>query len=676
MVKISHILGTAVAAVTLLFTFSLTSRAADTATDAANPVTVYQSKDDGSGWLNEKTYGVLSPRVVQLKHQADSQNNGKLLLTFEQVLTKNQGKTGHPVFPIYESDDNGATWKHITDVSEPQDVHEGWGLMNCPQLYELPQKIGNMPAGTVVLAGDATPNDLSNTDLQLFKSEDVGKSWSYLSSIAKGGQDPTNIMGHDPVWEPFLMVHNNKLICYYSDERNNQIKGSQQIVHETTTDGVTWSDPVVDLYAEKGKTTRPGMPVIAQMSNGKYVMTLEGDLGAIAKVTSDPEKWTSNDFGTSVDSKAGYCDPYVTTLNNGKIAFDDIKHSDIFIFNGMDDFVKTDSINSPAAQYPTQTGASYNRQMMPLADGRLMIVNGGAFEVASAIRVETLNVGDTVQQGKVVIHYVDENGKQIKPDDITTVGTVGTKYDVTDKTKSSITGYQLKGVTQGQNNLAGNFGADPIEITVTYTTSNSGSGSTVTPPASGSSSSSSSSAVTSSSSSSTEASSSSNVTESSSSTTTTTPEASTTKKVTPFKIIAKKALYRYNSTTFSKANRIKGYAKESITKAPVFKVVGTAKSANGALRYQLSDGSYVTAKAGYTVKLYLTKNVKALKVINAKGTWTYKTTKATKKNAVKHLKKGTIVKTKKIVKSGSTTKYQLTNGYYITGSRQYVKAQF
>lgn len=237
MVKISHILGTAVAAVTLLFTFSLTSRAADTATDAANPVTVYQSKDDGSGWLNEKTYGVLSPRVVQLKHQADSQNNGRLLLTFEQVLTKNQGKTGHPVFPIYESDDNGATWKHITDVSEPQDVHEGWGLMNCPQLYELPQKIGNMPAGTVVLAGDATPNDLSNTDLQLFKSEDVGKSWSYLSSIAKGGQDPTNIMNHDPVWEPFLMVHNNKLICYYSDERNNQIKGSQQIVHETTTDG-------------------------------------------------------------------------------------------------------------------------------------------------------------------------------------------------------------------------------------------------------------------------------------------------------------------------------------------------------------------------------------------------------------------------------------------------------
>ncbi|EEI72077.1 DUF5776 domain-containing protein [Lentilactobacillus hilgardii] len=671
MVKISHILGTAVAAVTLLFTFSVTSKA-DTKPAAIDPVTVYQAKNDGSGFLNGKNYGALSPRVIQLKHQANSADNGKLLMTFEQVITNKAGETGHPVFPIYESDDNGATWKQVGQVTETN--NKDWGKLNCPQLYELPQTIGDMTKGTIVVAGDATPNDRSATDLELDKSTDGGKTWTYESTIAQSGG---NFLYGDPVWEPYLMVYDNKLVCYYSDERDSSglPAKSQAIVHQTTTDGKTWSPIVFDANPTKltNKDQRPGMPIVTQMSNGEWVMTYEqfGGGSSGAKFSKDPLNFDQADPGTTIAPSGA---PYITTLNNGELAFNNNGNGGkVFIFKDKTSLLR--GTYHPDATFTPKSGQAYNRQLLPLANGMLLVANGGGTgNTPNAIKVETLDASDTVQQGKVVIHYVDENGKQIKPDDTTTVGTVGTKYDVTDKTKSSITGYQLKGVTQGQNNLAGNFGADPIEITVTYTTSNSGSGSTVTPPASSSSSSSSSSAVTSSSSSSTEASSSSNVTESSSSTTT--PEASTTKKVTPFKIIAKKALYRYNSTTFSKANRIKGYAKKSITKAPVFKVVGTAKSANGALRYQLSDGSYVTAKAGYTVKLYLTKNVKALKVINAKGTWTYKTTKATKKNAVKHLKKGTIVKTKKIVKSGSTTKYQLTNGYYITGSRQYVKAQF
>lgn len=148
---------------------------------------------------------------------------------------------------------------------------------------------------------------------------------------------------------------------------------------------------------------------------------------------------------------------------------------------------------------------------------------------------------------------------------------------------------------------------------------------------------------------------------------------SSIKKITPFKVIAKKAIYRYDSATFKRSNRIKAYAKQPITKAPIFTVVATAKSTNGSLRYKLRDGSYITAKSSHVIKLYLSAKATSVKVINSKGTWTHSSTRFTKANIKKHLKKNTIVKVKKVTKYKMTTRYQLVNGQYITGNRQYVE---
>ncbi|MDH5105277.1 DUF5776 domain-containing protein [Lentilactobacillus diolivorans] len=145
------------------------------------------------------------------------------------------------------------------------------------------------------------------------------------------------------------------------------------------------------------------------------------------------------------------------------------------------------------------------------------------------------------------------------------------------------------------------------------------------------------------------------------------------KKVKPFKVMAKKAIYRYSKVNFSTKNRIKYYPQKSRTKAPVFTVVGTAKSSSGVDRYQLKGGSYITANSAYVTKLYLQTNHKRLKMINPKGAWEHSNTKFTSKNAIKKVKKNTILKARKLVKRGSTTRYQLTNGHYITGSKQFVQ---
>lgn len=73
------------------------------------------------------SYGALSPRAIQLKYSGI--NNNKMYATFEQTSNTT------PVFPIYESVDNGVTWNQVGEVEDNQN---GWGMLNCPELFELP----------------------------------------------------------------------------------------------------------------------------------------------------------------------------------------------------------------------------------------------------------------------------------------------------------------------------------------------------------------------------------------------------------------------------------------------------------------------------------------------------------------------------------------------------------
>ena len=57
-------------------------------------------------------YGALYPKTVELQHKSNSSLNGTLLVTFEQPAEV-------PVFPIYRSADEGASWTRIGSVADP-----------------------------------------------------------------------------------------------------------------------------------------------------------------------------------------------------------------------------------------------------------------------------------------------------------------------------------------------------------------------------------------------------------------------------------------------------------------------------------------------------------------------------------------------------------------------------
>ncbi|WNM35750.1 RICIN domain-containing protein [Streptomyces sp. Li-HN-5-11] len=328
--------------------------------------------------------GALYARALRMQHSGSS--NGTMLATFEQYTS------GTPVFPIYRSTDNGNSWTQISSIS---DTHNGYGLRYQPFLYELPTAIGNFPAGTILAAGNSIPADLSTTEIDLYASTDHGVTWSFVSMIAQGGKAVPN-NGETPVWEPFLMVSGNKLIAYYSDQRDPA--HGQKISHQVTTDGVNWG-PVVDDVAMPTYTDRPGMPTIAKLPNGNYVMTYEypgaaeKNLAVYYKISSNPETFGSVS-GQVLRATDGYIptsSPYITWLPtggpNGTLAVSANSTADLFLNT------QNGASNAWTRIVSTVPGG-YTRPLVPLADGHSLEIFSGGFLRSSGVNSVTYGTID------------------------------------------------------------------------------------------------------------------------------------------------------------------------------------------------------------------------------------------------------------------------------------------
>ncbi|GAB7352277.1 hypothetical protein MBLNU459_g2737t1 [Dothideomycetes sp. NU459] len=312
----------------------------------------------------------LYARTLLLDQACES--DSVLLATWENYLPNNDS---FPYFPIYQSLDGGLTW---SERSKVYDTVNGWGLRYQPFLYELPAAIGNFSAGTILLAGNSIPNDLSKTQIDLYASTDKGYTWSFVSHIASGGEAiPDN--GLTPVWEPFLMLYNGQLVCYYSDQRD-PLHG-QKLVHQVTSDLHTWG-PVVDDVAYADYTFRPGMPTVSQLPLGQWIYTyefygaVEAPFAIYYRISNDPLNFNASlgrpiiatDGTVPVSSPYNVWTPVGGAL--GTIAVSDGTHSEIFLNHNL---------GAPGAwtKVPTPEGISYTRNLRVLRDSSKILITGG-----------------------------------------------------------------------------------------------------------------------------------------------------------------------------------------------------------------------------------------------------------------------------------------------------------
>ncbi|OBT80137.1 hypothetical protein VF21_00593 [Pseudogymnoascus sp. 05NY08] len=225
--------------------------------------------------------------------------------------------------PIYKSVDGGATWSNFSAIT---DKVNGWGMRFQPFLYTLPQAFGGYAAGTLLAAGVSTPFSLTGgVYIDLYVSQDNAQTWNFVSHIAFGNGPEDITSGHAAIWEPFLMMYNGQLVCYFSDQRDSA--HSQKLVHVTTNDLHTWSALVNDV-AYSAYNDRPGMTTVAHIeSTNQYIMTYEycgsGKCAVYYKTAADPLNFNSATgialVGNDTNHSVPYGSPYVIwTANPGK----------------------------------------------------------------------------------------------------------------------------------------------------------------------------------------------------------------------------------------------------------------------------------------------------------------------------------------------------------------------
>jgi hypothetical protein len=217
--------------------------------------TMYSPPEDGSAG------GGSYPRVIQVERYPGME--GDLVAIFAR----------RPSIPVFRSTDQGETWRQVSEIQ---------GLGGQPSLYELPQQVGEFPAGTILAAGMASERDPGTTRLDLFASRDGAMTWEFVSTIVEGGRgiyDAAQRAGDSretPVWEPYLYLDaEGRLVAYYSDERFKDDNFNQLLAHRISEDGGrTWGEVDFDVAISDGQT-RPGMSIVTKLPNGRYFMIYE-----------------------------------------------------------------------------------------------------------------------------------------------------------------------------------------------------------------------------------------------------------------------------------------------------------------------------------------------------------------------------------------------------------------
>jgi hypothetical protein len=327
---------------------------------------------------------VLYARTVEL-------SDGTLLATWENYSPEPPAV----YFPIYQSKDSGVSWRQISKIT---DQVNNWGLRYQPFLYELPRPVGGFPAGTVLAAGNSIPTDLSQTKIDVYASTDGGLTWKFVSSVASGGRAVPN-NGETPVWEPFVMMYKDEIIVYYSDQRDPA--HGQKLVHQTSKDLKNWDAPVDDVsYATY--TARPGMTTVAQLPNGKYIMTYEygGGPGFSAysfpvyyRIADDPRQF-NNSVGQpiQVGSLKPQSSPYVTWSSvggrDGSIIVSSGTNQQVFVNRALGDVNKWEAFN-------VEQPVAYTRHLRVLrGDPAALLIMGAGHLPPSTTNNVSLSVVD------------------------------------------------------------------------------------------------------------------------------------------------------------------------------------------------------------------------------------------------------------------------------------------
>ncbi|GAB3583387.1 sialidase family protein [Amycolatopsis endophytica] len=197
------------------------------------------------------------PRAIRLEHTP--------FLRGRIIASVNSWDSGGAFARIFESADEGASFHQVGEVRDP----EGAQGECCGSIYELPQRVGRLRAGTLLWAASYGQNGGAGRrmSIRVWSSSDGGRNWTFRSEAARSHN-------HDGVFEPeFTVDSGGTLWIHYADETEAP-RYSQVLNRVGSTDGVTWGTKQTTLAIPPDRV-RPGMPVVRELPDGRYYFSYE-----------------------------------------------------------------------------------------------------------------------------------------------------------------------------------------------------------------------------------------------------------------------------------------------------------------------------------------------------------------------------------------------------------------
>ncbi|MCK8611417.1 DUF5776 domain-containing protein [Apilactobacillus nanyangensis] len=124
----------------------------------------------------------------------------------------------------------------------------------------------------------------------------------------------------------------------------------------------------------------------------------------------------------------------------------------------------------------------------------------------------------------------------------------------------------------------------------------------------------------------------------------------------------------YVNTRFTRKNAVKYFSKRPRNKANAYKVLRIVKTKNG-IKYRIKPG-YINAKG--TIPAYYVRRTKLIRVIRNRGILVHYAKKFTRRNAIKHFRKNTLIRVRSVARFYGITRFYIGNGEYITSNKTWV----
>lgn len=134
------------------------------------------------------------PHAIRLEH---GKHRGSILVALH----------GSHVVNVLRAGKTGKKFRQVGTFTDEVSAH----ATCCGHLYELPQPVGEMSAGTVLWAGSVGSLQ-EGLKARIWRSDDGGETWRHLSECARA-------MPGGGLWEADLSVDSQgRLNCYFADE--------------------------------------------------------------------------------------------------------------------------------------------------------------------------------------------------------------------------------------------------------------------------------------------------------------------------------------------------------------------------------------------------------------------------------------------------------------------------